>query len=37
MIEMHTDADAAKAKRAAEVMFTMKEIDIAAVRRAYEG
>jgi predicted 3-demethylubiquinone-9 3-methyltransferase (glyoxalase superfamily) len=37
MIEMHTDADPAKARRAAEAMFTMKKIDIAAVRRAFEG
>jgi predicted 3-demethylubiquinone-9 3-methyltransferase (glyoxalase superfamily) len=37
MIEMHTDADPAKAQRAAEAMFTMKKIDIAAVRRAFDG
>ncbi len=37
MLEMHTDADPAKARRAAEAMFTMKKIDIAAVRRAFEG
>jgi predicted 3-demethylubiquinone-9 3-methyltransferase (glyoxalase superfamily) len=35
MIEMH--ADAAKAQRAAEAMFTMTKIDIAAVRRAFDG
>jgi predicted 3-demethylubiquinone-9 3-methyltransferase (glyoxalase superfamily) len=37
LIEMHTDADPVKARRAAEAMFTMKKIDIAAVRRAFEG
>ena len=37
MIEMHTDADPAKDQRAAEAMFTMKKIDIAAVRRAFDG
>ncbi len=37
MIEMHTDADPAKDQRAAAAMFTMKKIDIAAVRRAFDG
>lgn len=37
LIEMHTDADPAKARRAAEAMFTMKKIDLAAVRRAFDG
>ena len=37
LIEMHTDADPVKARRAAEAMFTMKKIDIAAVRRAFDG
>ena len=37
LIEMMTDADAGKAKRAAQAMFQMKKIDIAAVRRAYTG
>lgn len=37
LIEMHTDADPVKARRAAEAMFTMKKIDVAAVRRAFDG
>jgi predicted 3-demethylubiquinone-9 3-methyltransferase (glyoxalase superfamily) len=37
LIDMVTDADAAKAKRATEAMFKMKKIDIAAARRAYAG
>ena len=37
LIDMMTDPDAAKAKRATEAMFKMKKIDIAAARRAYAG
>lgn len=37
MVEMVTDADPARAKRATEAMMTMKKLDLAAVRRAYEG
>lgn len=35
--EMLSDKDQAKAKRAAEAMFTMKKIDIAKIRHAYAG
>lgn len=37
MIEMITHADAAKSQRANEAMFTMKKLDLAAVRRAFDG
>ena len=37
LIDMMTDPDAAKATRATQAMFTMKKIDIAAVRRACAG
>ena len=37
LIDMTTDKDAAKSARATQAMFTMKKIDIAAVRRAYAG
>jgi len=37
LIDMVTDPDAAKAKRATEAMFQMKKIDIAAARRACAG
>ncbi len=35
--EMMADADPARAQRAAEAMMTMRKLDIAALRRAYEG
>lgn len=37
MIEMITHADAAKAQRANQAMFTMTKLDLAAVRRAFDG
>jgi hypothetical protein len=37
MIEMHTDTDAAKSRRAAEAMLTMTKIDRAAGRRVVDG
>ena len=37
VIDMMTDPDAAKATRATQAMFQMKRIDIATVRRAYDG
>ena len=37
LIEMMTDPDAEKAKRATQAMFRMKKIDVPAVRRAYAG
>jgi predicted 3-demethylubiquinone-9 3-methyltransferase (glyoxalase superfamily) len=37
LIDMMTDSDSAKARRATEAMFEMKKIDIATVRRAYAG
>lgn len=37
MIEMITHADPVKAKRANEAMFRMKKLDLAAVRRAFDG
>ena len=35
--EMMTDSDPARVKRVMEAMMTMKKLDIAALRRAYEG
>ena len=37
LIDMISDPDPEKAKRASEAMFTMKKIDIAAIRKAYAG
>ena len=37
LIELMTGSDAAKAKRAAEAMFRMKKIDIAAIEQAAKG
>jgi predicted 3-demethylubiquinone-9 3-methyltransferase (glyoxalase superfamily) len=37
LIEMIGDADPEKAKRATEAMLGMTKLDIAALRRAYEG
>jgi predicted 3-demethylubiquinone-9 3-methyltransferase (glyoxalase superfamily) len=37
LIDMMTDPDAKKARRATQAMFQMKKIDIAVVRRAYGG
>lgn len=37
LIDMITDPDPQKARRATEAMFTMKKFDIAALQRAYEG
>jgi predicted 3-demethylubiquinone-9 3-methyltransferase (glyoxalase superfamily) len=36
-LEMVTDADPAKVRRATEAMFTMRKLDIAALERAYAG
>lgn len=35
--QMQRDPDKAKAKRVADAMLQMKRIDIAAIKRAYEG
>jgi predicted 3-demethylubiquinone-9 3-methyltransferase (glyoxalase superfamily) len=35
--DMMADPDREKAKRATEAMLTMTKLDIAAIRRAYEG
>jgi len=37
LIEMMKDPDRARAKRVAEAMLTMVKIDIAGLKRAYEG
>ncbi|HEV7627833.1 MAG TPA: VOC family protein [Streptomyces sp.] len=37
LTDMISDSDPEKAKRATEAMFSMKKLDIAAVRKAYEG
>lgn len=37
LIDMLTDPDPEKARRANEAMFTMKKIDIAAIRKAHGG
>ena len=37
LLEMIQDKDPEKAKRAFEAMLTMKKIDIATLKRAYEG
>jgi predicted 3-demethylubiquinone-9 3-methyltransferase (glyoxalase superfamily) len=37
LIEMMSDDDPEKAKRTAEAMLAMSKLDIAALRRAYEG
>jgi len=37
LLELMTDPDAARARRAMEAMMTMKRIDIAAVERAAKG
>ncbi|WP_181764282.1 VOC family protein [Streptomyces albidus (ex Kaewkla and Franco 2022)] len=37
LIDMIGDPDAEKAKRASEAVYTMKKLDIAAVRKAYDG
>lgn len=37
LVEMIGDPDPEKAKRTSEAMFAMKKLDIAALRRAYEG
>jgi predicted 3-demethylubiquinone-9 3-methyltransferase (glyoxalase superfamily) len=37
MVEMLNDPDRAKADRAMQAMLQMKKLDIAAIRRAYEG
>jgi len=37
LIDMVTDPDPEKARRATEAMFTMKKLDLAALRRAYVG
>lgn len=37
LIEMVTDPDPVKARRATEAMYTMKKIDIAAIRKAHAG
>jgi hypothetical protein len=36
-MEMLGDEDPAKARRVMEAMLTMRKIDIAALRRAYEA
>ena len=37
MIELMSDSDSEKAARAAEAVYSMKKIDIAAVKRAHAG
>jgi predicted 3-demethylubiquinone-9 3-methyltransferase (glyoxalase superfamily) len=37
LIEMVTDPDPEKARRATEAMYTMKKIDVAAIRKAHAG
>jgi predicted 3-demethylubiquinone-9 3-methyltransferase (glyoxalase superfamily) len=37
LIDMIADPDPEKAKRASEAMFSMKKLDLAALRKAYEG
>jgi predicted 3-demethylubiquinone-9 3-methyltransferase (glyoxalase superfamily) len=37
LVEMITDPDPEKARRATEAMYTMKKIDIAAIRKAHAG
>ena len=37
MIELVTDADPEKAKRASEAMLSMRKLDIEAIRRAHAG
>ena len=37
LIDMVTDPDPEKARRTNEAMFTMKKLDLAALRRAYAG
>ena len=37
LVEMITDSDPEKAKRATEAMFAMKKIDIAAIEKAHAG
>lgn len=37
LVDMITDPDPEKGKRTAEVMYGMTKLDIAALRRAYEG
>lgn len=37
LLDMLSDEDAAKVRRVAEAMFSMKKIDIAALQAAYNG
>lgn len=37
LVEMLTDPDPEKARRATEAMYTMKKIDLAAIRKAHAG
>jgi predicted 3-demethylubiquinone-9 3-methyltransferase (glyoxalase superfamily) len=37
LIDMTSDPDQERAKRTTEAMFTMKKLDIATLRKAYEG
>jgi predicted 3-demethylubiquinone-9 3-methyltransferase (glyoxalase superfamily) len=37
LIEMINDSDAEKSKRAFEAMLRMKKLDIAELKRAYDG
>jgi len=37
MIEMMSDSDKVKAKRANDAMFTMKKINVAEMKKAFDG
>jgi predicted 3-demethylubiquinone-9 3-methyltransferase (glyoxalase superfamily) len=37
LIEMVSDPDAEKSKRASDAMFKMKKIDISQLKKAYDG
>lgn len=37
LFQMMSDSDTAKAKRASDAMFTMKKIDVAELKKAFDG